>query len=149
VDAEAAMRAHRALLDTLLDAAITPGPTAVEEPTMSHDLTHETTPRGRQLIAALALAHLLELDLPAAEWRITEAGKLCGHIVHVKDSKAGSALHTYAGFFGAPVESRPDRNDRTSYVHLHIEATYRGAAVTVWTHVDVRPIARAVNGATR
>lgn len=123
------------------DGPGTPSPTAEKEPTMSHDLTYESTAKGKQYLAALALAHLLERETPGAEWSITEAGKLCGHVKRTVDSEARAALHDFAGFLGLRgVRAAQGRNHSVEWLHLHVEATYRGVPVTVWTHINVRPL---------
>lgn len=118
-----------------------PNPTAVKEPKDMHTLLSEGTPRGRQMAAALALAHLLETGPDElAEWRIDEAGALHGHVRRPhSDAQARAAVHEFAGFLGHKgAERSQGRNDRTEWVHLSTSGTYRGVAVNVWTHVAIR-----------
>ena len=52
-----------------------------KEPTMSHDLIEEGTPRGLQMAGAFALAKLIERGPnELAEWRIDDLGRLHGHV---------------------------------------------------------------------
>ncbi|WP_067483832.1 hypothetical protein [Actinomadura hibisca] len=105
---------------------------------MSHDLAFETTTGGRQMIAALALAHLLEQRLPDAEWTIaTEpAGLLDGVIdADVPDDQTRADLARFAEFLGAEVETEPFG---CLVVWHRVTGTYRGA--------QVRISARTANG---
>jgi len=108
---------------------------------MSHDASFERTQAGGQFAAALALAHIVEINLPAAEWMIPESGRLCGHLKRVVDLDARIAMRQYATFLGGRLRASQGRNSHTEWVHLSVDATYRGVPVTVWTHVDVRPVA--------
>lgn len=113
-----------------------------EDTAMSHDFIEESTPRGRQLAAALALAHLLESGPPmVAEWRIDGLGRLHGQPADPRDD-AGSraALEAFAEFLKAPVKRSQGRNSHEEWLHLAVVGEYRGAAVRVWAHVDVRPV---------
>ena len=115
---------------------------------MSHDLIEEGTPRGRQIAAALALAHLLEADpladmavAPVPNWKVDAVGRLHGH-VHApwSDDRARAALDAYAGFLGTQVKRSQGRNEHSEWVHLSASATYRDVPVNVWTRVDIRAI---------
>lgn len=111
---------------------------------MSHDESFERTQAGHQYMAALALAHIVEINLPAAEWTIPESGRLCGHLTRAADLDARIAMRQYATFLGGRLRASQGRNGLTEWVHLAVDATYRDVPVTVWTHVDVRPVAKAV-----
>jgi hypothetical protein len=120
-----------------------PNTTAEKEPTMAHTLQSESTPRGRQMSAALALAHLLETGPDEVViWRIDDLGRLHGHVSRPhSDAQARAAVHKFAGFLGnEQAERSQGRNDRAEWIHLHTSGTYRGVQVNVWTHVDVRAI---------
>lgn len=125
-----------------VSAGAAPIPTAVKEPTMSHDFIEESTPRGRQMLAALALGKLLESGPDeVAEWRIDDLGRLHGHVRRAhSDEQARTALDAFAEFLGTQVERRQGRSDHAEWVHLHSCGTYRGVPVNVWTHVDIRPV---------
>jgi hypothetical protein len=112
-----------------------------KEPTMSHDLIEEGTPRGLQMAGAFALAKLIERGPhELAEWRIDDLGRLHGHVHRAhSDTAAREALAAFAEFLGTRVERRQGRNDRAEWVHLSVVAEYRGTQVRVWTHVDIRP----------
>ena len=120
-------------------AAITEG---WKEPTMSHDLIEETTPRGRQIAAALALAHLLESGpTEVAEWRIDDLGRLHGHVRRAhSDEQAREAVAAFALFLCTKVVRSQGRNDRSEWLHLSASGTYRGVLVNVWTHVGIRAV---------
>jgi hypothetical protein len=120
-----------------------PHPTAEKEPKDMHTLQSETTPRGRQIAAALALAHLLESG-PAevAEWRIDDLGRLHGHVRRAhSDEQARTALDAFGEFLGGGVTPSQGRNNHAEWVHLSASGTYRGVLVNVWTHVGIRAIA--------
>jgi hypothetical protein len=109
---------------------------------MAHTLQSETTPRGRQMTAALALAHLLETG-PAevAEWKVDDLGRLHGHVHRPQsDSDARLAVAAFAEFLGSTVTRSQGRHDNAEWVHLSASGTYRCVAVNVWTHVAVRAI---------
>ena len=108
-----------------------------------HTLQSETTPRGRQMAAALALAHLLESGPDeTAEWRIDDAGALHGHVRRThSDADARRAVHEFAGFFGhRGAERSQGRNDHAEWIRLCTSGTYRGVPVNVWTHVAIRAL---------
>jgi hypothetical protein len=110
---------------------------------MSHDLIEEGTPRGRQIAAALALAHLLESGPDeTAEWRIGADGALHGHVRRPhSDADARRAVHEFAGFLGNKgAERSQGRNDHSEWIRLCTSGTYRGVPVNVWTHVGIRTV---------
>ncbi|MEV0660161.1 hypothetical protein ACIBI3_02190 [Actinomadura luteofluorescens] len=113
-----------------------------EPKAMSHDLIHEGTPRGRQMAAALALAHLLESGPDeTAEWRIDDHGALHGHVRRpASDTAARIAMAGYAEFLVAKVERSQGRNDHAEWIRLCTSGTYRGVPVNVWTHVAIRSL---------
>ncbi len=111
---------------------------------MSHDESFERTQAGRQYIAGLALAHMLEVRLPAAEWTVTARGELVGHIARRGDTAAWTAIDAYSRFLRVPVLRRRGHSRQQEWVHLGVYGTYRDAPVTVWTQVAVRPVAKAV-----
>ena len=108
-----------------------------------HTLQSETTPRGRQMAAALALAHLLESGPDeTAEWRIDDLGRLHGHVRHpASDTAARIAMAAYAEFLVVKVERAQGRNDHSEWIRLCVTGTYRGVPVNVWTHVAIRALA--------
>lgn len=108
-----------------------------------HTLQSETTPRGRQMAAALALAHLLESGPDeTAEWRIDDHGALHGHVRRPhSDADARRAVHEFAGFLGHRGAQRSQgRNDHAEWIRLCTSGTYRGVPVSVWTHVAIRSL---------
>ena len=107
-----------------------------------HTLQSETTPRGRQMAAALALAHLLESGPDeTAEWRIDDLGRLHGHVRHpASDTAARIAMAAYAEFLVVKVERAQGRNDHSEWIRLCVTGTYRGVPVNVWTHVAIRAL---------
>jgi hypothetical protein len=107
-----------------------------------HTLQSETTPRGRQIAAALALAHLLESGPDeTAEWRIDADGALHGHVRRAhSDEQARTALDAFGEFLGGGVTPSQGRNDHAEWIHLSASGTYRGVQVNVWTHVDIRAL---------
>lgn len=116
-------------------------PNDCEESRDMHTLLMEKTPRGRQMTAALALAHLLEAGLPDAEWRITADGRLCGHVnLPGRDVQARADIASYAEFLGAVTVPEPNTGQHATWTHLGTSGLYRGTRVSVWTHVDVRPL---------
>ncbi|MFB4320638.1 hypothetical protein [Actinomadura sp. 21ATH] len=123
----------------------------LEGATAMHLLTTEGTPRGKQMAAAFALFHLLEAHVPDADWTIDEGGHLCGHVTRRQDREARAAMRLFATFFGGRLTASQGRDDRSEWIHLEVyrtgagePVTYRGVPVTVWTHVDIRPIAAGV-----
>ncbi|TDB83422.1 hypothetical protein E1264_28505 [Actinomadura sp. KC216] len=114
----------------------------LEGSTAMHTLQSENSPRGRQMAASLALFHLLEQALPDAEWAITEHGHLSGHVSRPgDDAQARADVGDYARFFNAHVQRSQGGEHGEEWVHLSAASVYRGVAVAVWTHVDVRPVA--------
>lgn len=106
-----------------------------------HTLSAERGARGRQMSAALAMFHLLEQQLPDASWRVDETGHLSGHVSRPgNDQQARADVAQYAAFLGAHVQRSQGRDNGEEWLHLSAAATYRGVAVAVWTHVDVRPV---------
>lgn len=110
---------------------------------MSHDITHEHTPRGRQLIAALALAHLLEQDLPMATWHIDAIapvemdGQISRHSIgtdHEPDLRR--AVDAWAEFLRGEVVTRAYLSQPDVGV-ISVTGTHRGVRVTVWAQVSV------------
>lgn len=109
--------------------------------TAMHTIEHESTPRGKQMTAALTLARLLELGLPDAEWRITTDGRLYGHVnLPGQDLAARGSIDAYANFFRSLVVSEDVTGAHATWTHLSTAALYRGTRVDVWTHVAVRAI---------
>ena len=118
-------------------------PTAVKEPKdMGHEFIEESTPRGRQMAAALVLAKLIERGPDeVAKWSVDDLGRLHGHVIRAhSDSDARAALAAFAEFFGTQVKRRQGRNDHAEWIHLHTCGTYRGVRVNVWTHVAIRAL---------
>ncbi|MBW8482135.1 hypothetical protein [Actinomadura parmotrematis] len=105
---------------------------------MTPELPHDDSPRGQQRTAVLALAQLLEHDLPAAEWTIAddEDGELNGQIFRRSladgdDEQAGevmAALTAWSAFLAERIETTAGA-DGTFY---EVSATYREAPVVVW-----------------
>lgn len=113
-----------------------------ESKDMSHDFIEERGPRGRQMAAALALAHLIEGG-PAeiARWEVDDLGRLHGQVRRPgRDDKARAAIDAFAEFLSAPVKRSQGRNGHEEWVRLAVGAEYRGTPVRVWAHVDVRPV---------
>jgi len=109
--------------------------------TAMHSIEYESTPRGKQMTAALTLARLLELGLPDAEWRITTDGRLYGHVnMPGLDLAARGSIDAYANFFRSLVVSEDVTGAHATWTHLSAAALYRGTRVDVWTHVAVRAI---------
>lgn len=118
-----------------------PTPTDCEESREMHTLSMERGTRGRQMSATLALFHLLEQKLPDASWRVDETGQLTGHVSRPgDDAQARIDVAAYAQFLGAHVQRSQGRDGGEEWLHLSAAAMYRGVAVAVWTHVDVRPV---------
>lgn len=113
---------------------------------MAHTLQSETTPRGKQIRAAITLAHLLETDpltdvpdAPPVEWRIDAAGQIHGHVNDPwNDARARAAMVAVGEFLGAPVAGSQGHNSTSEWVHLTVSATYRAVRVNVWTRVAIR-----------
>jgi hypothetical protein len=110
-----------------------------------HTLLSEDTPRGKQMAAAFALFHLLEAGVPDAEWTAYTDGGLSGLVEQARDLDARRDMRRYAEFFAARLTTAQGRDERYEWIHLCVEATYRGTRVQVWTHVDVRPRDKAVS----
>jgi hypothetical protein len=122
------------------DTAAVARPTAEKEPKDMHTLTTEKTPRGRQLIRALALAHLLEQDLPLVRWSITpDDPALDGHVYRGDDEQARTDLEAVAEFLRAPVVGESRSSAAAEWTHLQVTATYRGTEVRIWAQVDHVP----------
>ena len=113
---------------------------------MSHDLIEESTPRGQQLAAALALAHLIEAGPKVlCAWRIDRSGGLNGSVIESDrgprgDARARAAVEAFAEFLAVPVKRSQGRSEHSEWLTLTAAGEYRGTEVTVWTHVDVRPV---------
>lgn len=122
-------------------------PTDCEESTGMHTLQSETTPRGRQMAAALALFHMLESGPDeVTEWKVDDLGRLHGHVRRPhSDAQARAAMAAFAEFFGTTVTRSQGRNDHAEWVHLSASGSYRGAPVNVWTHVAIRASATGVS----
>jgi hypothetical protein len=87
--------------------------------------------QGRQMAAALALAHLLEHNLPVAEWTISHI-RLDGQVFLGGDDKAiRAAIDDYANYVRAEVVEVV-HHDGTWLV---VEGTYRSAPIRVWGDV--------------
>lgn len=126
------------------DPGMHPGaaePTGCKEPKDMHTVHAEQFAQGRQIAAALALAHIRETGpVVDAEWRITRDGDLHGHVdMHGRDTEARRAIDHFAEFLGAPVSGRQGHGQLTEWTHLSADGVYRGVPITVWTHVEVRP----------
>jgi hypothetical protein len=125
------------------------------QPAMAHTLQSETTPRGKQIRAAITLAHLLETDpladlpdAPPVEWRIDAAGQIHGHVNDPwNEGRARAAMVAVAEFLGVPVAGSQGRNSTSEWVHLTVSATYRAVRVNVWTRVAIRTV--HAHGGTR
>ncbi|MCP2339219.1 hypothetical protein [Actinomadura rupiterrae] len=101
----------------------------------------KTSPRGRQICAALTLAHLLEIGLPAAKWEITDTGEMFG-VVRASGNDALTAICDYAEFLHRAVV-RVDADDGvTAWTNCYVLASYRGTALGVWAQVRRRPLDR-------
>lgn len=94
--------------------------------------------RGKQKAAALALAHLLDHDLPEAHWHVHRyIQDLGGHIADVDSHRTveqvRDALGVYARFLGAEVTER-DADDR-ELIKLQVRGVYRDVPVRVWAYI--------------
>lgn len=112
---------------------------------MAHTLQSETTPRGKQILAAITLGHLLETDplaglagAPVPDWRIDALGRIHGHVPSHSEHKARRAIDEYANFLGADLRCEPNHDARSEWLNLSTSGTYRGVPVNVWTHVAIR-----------
>jgi hypothetical protein len=102
-----------------------------------HKITDEKTPRGRQLIRALALAHLLEQDLPMVRWTVGDNDPdLNGQIYRTGDETAVAHMEAWAEFLRAEVTEDARSNGTTEWTHLELSATYRDAPVRIWAQID-------------
>lgn len=126
-------------------AAPVKGDTAV-----SHDITHEHTTQGRQMAAALALAHLLEQDLPAATWTLYTAtpdeldGQIDRHTVGADDEPSiRAAIGEWAEFLRGEITTRRYQG-QPGIGSISVTGTYRGVRVKVWAQVSLPT--RALNG---
>jgi hypothetical protein len=109
--------------------------------TAMHLRITDDTPPGGQRDAALCLYHLLDLRVPDADWTTYTDGGLHGHLERDDDRDARRDMRRYATFLGARLKASQGRDGGLEWIHLCVSATYRGVPVTVWTHVDVRPVA--------
>lgn len=96
--------------------------------------------QGKQLTAALALAKILEHDLPDASWYIGYRipGSLRGRVNDVMcdatPEEVRENLRPYAEFFGAEIVEESEGDDGS---HLIVRAVYRDVPVTVRGYLQI------------